>query len=77
VDIIRNLIEERLAQSTRSNTSNWVYKQTQMLTILIDEIAVMSIQSIFRLADYGLREGKHMSYVSYSAAHNMIGGNSY
>jgi len=39
-----------------------VYKQTRMLTILIDETAVMSVQSIFRLADYEMWEGntRHM-----------------
>ena len=43
-----------------------------MLTILIDETAVMSVQSIFRLADYEMWEGKHTSYVRYGAAHNII-----
>jgi hypothetical protein len=43
-----------------------------MLAILVDETAVMSIQRIFCLTDYGLREGKHTSYVRYGAAHNII-----
>ena len=53
-----------------------------MLTILIDETAVMSVQSIFRLADYEMWEGKHTVVCEIWCStqynnHIIKGGNSY